>query len=385
MKKPLHPLCAAFPRYAGKKLHELAADIKENGQHDDVITLDDQVLDGQNRQDACEIAGVECRYSPFKGGDPVAFVISKNMKGRIISAANRALIAAKLSKWKLGQNQHTDGGSAPGPTQTEASEQMGVSPRSTRRAAKVINKSPALENMVASEAVGLKDAEALASLPDKKLEKALEDQTGGTAKKIAAQVRKREEAKRQKPSTLLMGQHAIYDRGHQTLAESGQTPEQHNAAVLDAYAPQPRAEAPRPTINADIFYTSVPSVPVEPPKVDVNAYLNLQVGKGVATIREAAEPKCRKCGRIRINADVDGSECPNCNPTAPASAPQPQGEAEALAPIVFEDGEDWRQGTTAEFRAAVVDLIEIAYQCVIRTTPKASHRAIVDDIKSALK
>lgn len=239
MKYPLHPLCKAFPKYSDKELRELADDIKANGQKEPVVLLEDQVLDGQNRQAACELAGETCQYVVYSEDNPAAFVISKNLKRRSLSATKRAMIAARIAKWKLGQNQHTEGGSAPGPTQTEAAEQVDASPRSTRRAAKVIKKSEKLATMVEEEKLGLKDAETLAALPDKKLNTLLEKKQAEIRAKVKS-IHKRAEEKREKDQAAK----------RKPTGHCGNSPIVH--------PPQPRAMAAPPT----------------PPRADFNPYDN---------------------------------------------------------------------------------------------------------------
>jgi N6-adenosine-specific RNA methylase IME4 len=52
------------------------------------------LLDGRNRKRACEKAGVEPRYVAFTGEDPVAFIISQNIKRRHLDESQRSAIAA---------------------------------------------------------------------------------------------------------------------------------------------------------------------------------------------------------------------------------------------------------------------------------------------------
>jgi hypothetical protein len=80
-----HSLANLFPLIEDAEFDDLEADIKANGQHEDIVLLDDKVLDGRNRYRACLAAGFAPRIIAFRPevhGEPLAFVISKNLKRR---------------------------------------------------------------------------------------------------------------------------------------------------------------------------------------------------------------------------------------------------------------------------------------------------------------
>lgn len=130
----LHPLCAEFPEYGKKELRELADDIKKSGQTDKIVILDGQILDGRNRFLACKLAGVEPQFEEFKGKDPRAFVVSKNLlPGRQLTAMQRANIAAKLFP---ASNE------ADAPSQREVADLFGVSRSSVQRAVAKTKEAP---------------------------------------------------------------------------------------------------------------------------------------------------------------------------------------------------------------------------------------------------
>ena len=61
------------------------ADVRANGQREDIVALDGKVLDGRNRYRACLAAGIAPRVVAFHSdlhGEPMAFVMSKNLKRR---------------------------------------------------------------------------------------------------------------------------------------------------------------------------------------------------------------------------------------------------------------------------------------------------------------
>ncbi|MFH8626551.1 plasmid replication/partition related protein [Streptomyces vietnamensis] len=75
------------------ELLDLAESIRTEGQHEDIVLdADGVLLDGRNRLAACEIAGVEPRFTTYTGSDPTALIFSKNMFRRHISKGQEAMI-----------------------------------------------------------------------------------------------------------------------------------------------------------------------------------------------------------------------------------------------------------------------------------------------------
>src|SRR5262249_37340071 len=153
-----HPAAAAFPMLSDAELKELADDIKALGQRelitvmyapDDTYGRDPIVLDGRNRLAACKLAGVEPKtyeVDHVVGGrllrgnehvDPIAFVISANLRRRHLDESQRAMVAAKLATLRDGQRQV--GQLAHVPTQREASALLHVGERSVKRARAVLD------------------------------------------------------------------------------------------------------------------------------------------------------------------------------------------------------------------------------------------------------
>ena len=107
---PVHPAADLFPMMSDDELDDLAADIRKHDLCSPVVLLDRAVLDGRNRLEAAERAGIELfkpdgspvwRYFKTVGGDsdfdPVAYVVSANIHRRHLTAEKkRELIAALL-------------------------------------------------------------------------------------------------------------------------------------------------------------------------------------------------------------------------------------------------------------------------------------------------
>lgn len=84
-----------FPMLGEDELHDLAESIKSDGQHEPIVLdVDGILLDGRNRLAACEIAGVEPRFTTYTGDDPKGVVLSHNLRRRHISKGQQAMIIA---------------------------------------------------------------------------------------------------------------------------------------------------------------------------------------------------------------------------------------------------------------------------------------------------
>ena len=86
-RPPLHPACKIFPALPDQELRELAEDIAANGLQNPIVLYQGQILDGRNRWDACQLAGVKPRFTEFVGDDPLAWVISQNLTRRHLTAS----------------------------------------------------------------------------------------------------------------------------------------------------------------------------------------------------------------------------------------------------------------------------------------------------------
>src|SRR5215471_15852471 len=156
-----HPLADIFPLVEGAELDELVADIREHGLREPIVVYEDKVLDGRNRYRACEAAGVEPTFTVYQGDDPVAYVVSLNLRRRHLSESQRAMVAAKLATLKLGDNQHSEG-----PSIEEASRLLNVGHASVERA-KTVQRAGASELVQAVErgAISVSAAADVATLP----------------------------------------------------------------------------------------------------------------------------------------------------------------------------------------------------------------------------
>lgn len=99
-----HKIASTFPLMRKPALDELIADIEENGLRDKIILFEGKILDGRNRYRAMvrldpkfSTKTAPKMFAEFDGGDPVEFVVSKNLYRRHLTTSQRAMIAAELS------------------------------------------------------------------------------------------------------------------------------------------------------------------------------------------------------------------------------------------------------------------------------------------------
>ena len=128
-----HPLADIFPLVEGAEFDELVADIREHGLHEPIVVYEDKILDGRNRYRACLAAGIDPTFTVYSGDDPVAYVVSLNLRRRHLSESQRAMVAAKLATLRDGQRSDLVEGLPIG----RASELLNVGERTVARAREV--------------------------------------------------------------------------------------------------------------------------------------------------------------------------------------------------------------------------------------------------------
>jgi ParB-like chromosome segregation protein Spo0J len=112
----VHPAAELFPEMDEAQLRELAADIKRNGLREPPVLYDGPerpcILDGRNRLNALELIGrqifdangnpgrIFSHQSARQSFDPYAYVVSKNLCRRHLTAEDRRNVITKLLKAK---------------------------------------------------------------------------------------------------------------------------------------------------------------------------------------------------------------------------------------------------------------------------------------------
>ena len=205
-----HPLANLFPLIEGKDFEEFCAGIKADGHlHDKIVLLDGKILDGRNRYRACAATGVTPHFETFNAtihGDPLTYVIAKNLHRRHLTESQRAMLAAELATMKQGERTDVEpSANLQKVSQADAAKLTNVSTRSVASAAKVKNEgTPELRDAVKQGYVPVSLAEKAVHLaPDKQQEIVRRAKSGdvagakGEIKKAARTTREAELGARQ--------------------------------------------------------------------------------------------------------------------------------------------------------------------------------------------
>jgi hypothetical protein len=195
-----HPFADAFPMMSDQEHAELVADIKANGQREAITRYHGKLLDGRNRHEACRELGIKANYNDFGGDDDdaLAFVISKNLVRRQLTASQRAMVADKLTTLELGQRKSDTSKDV---SQPDAAKLVNASLPSTQRARTVRTKgTPELAAAVLEGDVPVTSASEFAKQHSPAEQTQLIEQHGSPAGAIKAA--KANNSQRTKPDTI---------------------------------------------------------------------------------------------------------------------------------------------------------------------------------------
>lgn len=117
MTLSFHPLANLFPMFEPPEFEELVRDVRANGLRELIMLIDEgagsQILDGRNRYRALLEAGLigeddadGLYFRKFvRGidGDPLSYVLSKNLARRHLNESQRAMVASRLGKLAQGR------------------------------------------------------------------------------------------------------------------------------------------------------------------------------------------------------------------------------------------------------------------------------------------
>lgn len=137
MNYEYHELANLFPLMDESQYSDLVADIKENGLVESIVLHEGKILDGRNRYNACNDAGVEPNFVEYEGEDALSYVISLNLNRRHLNESQRAMIGARLANMKVGDNQYGRENSTTLTTNKDASQKLNVSDYSIKKAKQV--------------------------------------------------------------------------------------------------------------------------------------------------------------------------------------------------------------------------------------------------------
>lgn len=162
-----HEIADCFPLIGGEDLASLAQDIAANGLRRPITLFQDRILDGRNRFQACELAGVTPVFDVF-GGDwdaAVKLVASENLYRRHLTSSQRGWAADKLVNLKPGRPAKT--GSIEPVSASRAADLLNVGRETVKRARQVRERGvPELGRAVESGDIAVSAAAELSKLPD---------------------------------------------------------------------------------------------------------------------------------------------------------------------------------------------------------------------------
>jgi phage N-6-adenine-methyltransferase len=160
-----HSLANIFPLLDGSEFAALAEDIRATGLRQPILLFEGVILDGRNRYRACIEAGVDPRFEIYDGNDPLAYVISLNLKRRHLDESQRAMVAAKIAN--MGEGRPSKTSPIGEVSQAQAAEMLNVGKRSVERAAEVRGHGvPELAEKVERGQVSVSAAADVARLPE---------------------------------------------------------------------------------------------------------------------------------------------------------------------------------------------------------------------------
>jgi len=184
---PFHPFADIFDLLDKLALSELTEDIRRNGLRERIRVLDGQILDGRNRYLASIAAGLISRddepedrpavferHVPSVDGEPLGWVISKNVHRRHLTVSQRAYAMAECERLRHGGARQTKAEQdanlrleAPTETRVELAERRQVSERSINSAAVVRDRGvDELKAAVRHGDVAVSRAEQIARMPE---------------------------------------------------------------------------------------------------------------------------------------------------------------------------------------------------------------------------
>jgi hypothetical protein len=139
-----HPFTDVWPLLDGKDFDDLKADIEANGLRLPILIYKDQILDGRNRERACEEIGMPARYEQADAAtddEALNLVVSLNMRRRHLTLAQRGFAAEKIATLRVGRprlNRSKDPiSNSDTNTLRQAAAQVGVSYGSAKRARQI--------------------------------------------------------------------------------------------------------------------------------------------------------------------------------------------------------------------------------------------------------
>jgi N6-adenosine-specific RNA methylase IME4 len=172
MTLDFHPFADLFPLIEGDDFERFAIDIRDHGLRDKIVLFDGKILDGRNRYRAAlhfSLPGADGDaawfrdFDPLAEGEPLTWVLSKNLARRHLNESQRAMVAAKLAN--MPGHRPADKDANLRTSGAEAAQLLHVSARSVSAARAVREKGiTALMDLVEAGRIAISQAEQAARL-----------------------------------------------------------------------------------------------------------------------------------------------------------------------------------------------------------------------------
>jgi hypothetical protein len=171
-KLKTHPYADLFPMMTAAELDALTADIAAHGLLHPIMLWKGAILDGRNRLLACEKAGIKPQFEElFRHDDTdeddsraLAFVISANVQRRDLTAAQRAIVAARAmdkypQRWGGDRRSNQAAQSVPlGRARNDAAREFKVGVNAIQQAKALLAEAPDLAAQVEGQTLAITQA-----------------------------------------------------------------------------------------------------------------------------------------------------------------------------------------------------------------------------------
>lgn len=227
--KPSHELAALFPMMGRADFDRLRASLRERGfaAGEEIILHEGQVLEGRNRLAACEAEGIPPRFKEWQGegGDPLAFVLLKNLDRRHLTPAQAAAAAAKaaplFAQAARAKSAPVLDESSPGPKKrneagratAQAAQRFGAGQAATKALQGVLRRAPEVHDLALQGRVTVEDAKRLADLPKADRQRAVKSIKAGAKAKDVLAAAQEHEWEGALTTVFAQGDHVVTDQG----------------------------------------------------------------------------------------------------------------------------------------------------------------------------
>lgn len=137
MEYKYHELANIFPLIEGEEFDKLVDDIQANGLLNPIVLYEGKILDGRNRFNACQQAGVQPLFVEYDGDEPDAYVIALNVRRRHLKQQQIDQYLVEFQEWRRGKPNSDHGLNL---NQQEFAKQNNTTTKSLHRATTIKNK-----------------------------------------------------------------------------------------------------------------------------------------------------------------------------------------------------------------------------------------------------